>query len=64
MTAGTNSEEEKRAFVGNAMLLLRRTLPSLAAATYIVVKELPAINWGYDGQTQADRAEKKALNPV
>lgn len=64
VTAGTNSEEEKRAFVGNAMLLLQRTLPMLATATYIVVKELPATNWGFDGQTQADRARKRAMNPA
>ena len=57
VTAGTNTEEEKRTFVRNAMALLRRELPSLAAATYVVVTELPAINWGYDGQTQADRAK-------
>ena len=46
------------------MLVLQRSLPTLATATYIVVKELPAINWGYDGQSQADRARKKAMNPV
>ena len=64
VTAGTNTEEEKRAFVGNAMLLLRQAMPTLPVATYVVVKELPAINWGYDGQTQADRARKKTLNPA
>lgn len=56
VTAGTNNEEEKRTFVRNAMALLRRALPTLAAATYVVVTELPAANWGYDGRTQADRA--------
>lgn len=64
VTAGTNTEEEKRTFAGNAMLLLRQALPTLAVATYVVVKELPAIDWGYDGQTQADRARKKTLNPA
>lgn len=64
VTAGTNTEEEKRTFVGNAMRLLRRALPTLPTATYVLVKELPAINWGYDGQTQADRAKKKAQNPA
>lgn len=64
VTAGTNTEEEKRTFVGNAILLLRQALPTLPVATYVVVKELPAINWGYDGQTQADRARKKTLNPA
>lgn len=56
VTAGTNAEEEKRAFMASAMSLLRRTLPTLDRATYIVVKENPATDWGYDGRTQADRA--------
>ena len=56
VTAGTNTEEEKRTFVRNAMALLRREWPTLAEATYVVVKELPAASWGYDGRTQADRA--------
>lgn len=57
VTAGTNSEEEKTAFIASAMSLLRRTLPDLHPATYIVVKEHPATDWGYDGRTQADRAK-------
>jgi 4-oxalocrotonate tautomerase len=56
VTAGTNSEGAKRAFMASAISLLRRTLPDLDPATYIVVKEHPAIDWGYDGRTQADRA--------
>ncbi len=64
VTTGTNSEEEKRIFVGSAMALLRRALPGLATATYVVVKELPACDWGFDGQTQADRAQQKNPNPT
>lgn len=56
VTAGTNSEQEKRAFSTNAMAILQRALPDLDPATYIVVKELPATDWGYGGRTQADRA--------
>lgn len=55
VTAGTNSKEEKRAFIQNTMLLLRQALPELGTATYVVVRELPASDWGYDGQTQLDR---------
>lgn len=60
VTAGTNSESEKQQFVANAMALLRQALPGLARATYVVVTELPATNWGYDGRTQADRAQHPA----
>lgn len=58
VTAGTNSDAEKRAFVANAMRLLRQEMPTLATATYVVVTELPGTNWGYDGETQADRVIK------
>ncbi len=56
ITQGTNTEEEKRQFIAEAMALLRRHRPELNAATYIVLRELPASDWGYDGRTQADRA--------
>lgn len=59
VTVGTNTEDEKRAFITNAMHLLRRALPELAEATYIVVRDLPGGDWGYDGQTQADRAQSR-----
>jgi 4-oxalocrotonate tautomerase len=56
VTAGTNSPEQKRVFLAKAMALLRSTLPGLHPASYIVVKEIPASDWGYDGMSQADRA--------
>lgn len=56
VTAGTNSADEKRNFIAAAMGLLRRTFPALPLASYVVVRELPAGDWGYDGRTQADRA--------
>ena len=58
VTAGTNSEQEKRAFVCSSMKLLRKALPTLDPATYVVVKELSATDWGFDGRTQADRAKE------
>ena len=64
VTAGTNSEDEKRAFIETAMLVLRQALPGLAEATYIVVKELPAVDWGYDGLTQAFRAAQRIPKPI
>lgn len=45
VTLGTNTEAEKRHFIGNAMRLLRHAVPSLATATYVVVKELSATDW-------------------
>lgn len=56
VTAGTNAVEQKRQFLKRAMALLRAEWPELPAATYVVVHELPATDWGYDGRSQADRA--------
>lgn len=57
ITMGTSSDMQKSTFISNAMKLLRQALPDLAAATYIVIRELPASDWGYDGLTQAARAK-------
>ncbi|MDH4412896.1 MAG: hypothetical protein QE484_06285 [Rhizobium sp.] len=56
VTAGTNTVEQKREFLKKAMALLRAEWPELHPATYVVVHELPATDWGYDGMSQADRA--------
>ncbi|MFZ5557786.1 MAG: tautomerase family protein [Pseudomonadota bacterium] len=55
ITAGTNTEAEKARFVAEAAALLGRVLPGLPQATYVVVREVPATDWGYDGRTQLSR---------
>jgi len=55
VTAGTNTEAEKAAFLAEAMTLLDRHLGPLSPVTYAMVHELPAENWGYGGLTQAAR---------
>lgn len=64
VTAGTNSAEEKAAFIAAAMDLLRTCLGPLPTATYVVVSELPADAWGYDGRTQAARKSDGAPNAI
>ncbi len=64
ITAGTNTVAEKAAFVSQAHAELQRQLGAggpLEPATYVVVQELPATDWGYGGQTQA--ARRQALAP-
>jgi 4-oxalocrotonate tautomerase len=56
VTAGTNSVAEKSQFLASAMAILRSELPDLPDASYCVVREVAATDWGYDGKTQADRA--------
>lgn len=55
ITAGTNSAEEKARLLARLHALLNSTFGTLAEASYIVIHELPAENWGYAGRSQADR---------
>lgn len=55
ITRGTNSLEEKSAFVSQAHAVLHKLLGQLHEASYVIVRELPASDWGYGGKTQAAR---------
>ncbi|MDR1994389.1 hypothetical protein [Azonexus sp.] len=55
ITAGTNSTAEKAAFIAAAEAMLTAALGTLAVPTYVVLHELPATDWGYDGLSQATR---------
>jgi 4-oxalocrotonate tautomerase len=55
VTAGSNSDEEKQAFIEAAYEELWQQIGPLSEATYVVVQEVPATDWGYGGLTQAQR---------
>ncbi|WP_412480045.1 tautomerase family protein [Azonexus sp. IMCC34839] len=55
VTAGTNTDDEKAAFIVAAEAMLRDALGRLDAPVYVIVQEIPATDWGYDGRTQAAR---------
>lgn len=58
VTAGTNTPEEKAQFIAAAFDELQRQIApehGLAMASYVTVRELPASDWGYGGQTQLAR---------
>lgn len=57
VTSGTNTAEQKARFIAGMAALLRETLPALHQATYVVVREIDARSWGYDGLTQDDRKQ-------
>lgn len=57
VTKGTNSDAEKAAMVEASHTLLVDVLGVLPEATYVVIHDLPAGNWGYAGKTQAARAK-------
>ncbi len=59
ITAGTNTAAEKSQFIRDAYAELQRQLATngkpLHEASYVIVRELPAADWGYAGVTQAAR---------
>lgn len=63
VTAGTNTEQEKAAFIHAAYAEMQQQLAPggvLEPASYVIVRELPATDWGYGGQTQAARRQPAA----
>ena len=61
ITAGTNTPEEKTQFIHEAHALLSKLLGALHSASYVIVQELPATNWGYGGLTQSERRDAASL---
>jgi len=64
ITQGTNTAEEKAAFVKAAHDYLQRELAlgdRLEQASYVIVRELPASDWGYGGRTQEARCAAMTL---
>jgi 4-oxalocrotonate tautomerase len=60
ISAGTNTAEEKGRFIAEASRLLKDVLgPGLAEVSYVVLHEVPKDSWGYDGLTQAHRAQQR-----
>jgi 4-oxalocrotonate tautomerase len=56
VTRGTNTHEEKARFVAAVAAMFRQVLgPDLPLATYVVIDEIEADAWGYDGVTQEER---------
>lgn len=64
ITQGTNTPPEKEAFIEAAFAELQRQLGASGAleeASYVIVRELPATDWGYDGVTQWERKRAREL---
>jgi 4-oxalocrotonate tautomerase len=57
ITAGTNTPAEKAEIILALHRLLAETCGPLPEASYLVIHEMPAGNWGYDGRTQAARQQ-------
>jgi 4-oxalocrotonate tautomerase len=64
VTQGTNTAQEKEAFIEAAFAELQQQLAAggaLEEASYVIVREVPAGDWGYDGVTQAERRRVREL---
>ena len=55
ITTGTNTKDQKAAFVAAAFAAMEKLLGPLASASYVVIQEVPADAWGYAGRTQENR---------
>jgi 4-oxalocrotonate tautomerase len=67
ITAGTNTAAQKAAFIEAAHAALARHLGAgqpLAPASYVIVRELAAGDWGYGGQTQLARQLRRQAVPA
>jgi len=59
VTQGTNTHAEKSEMIKQTIIMLQEVIGAIQEACYVVIDEIPAESWGYNGYTQAAR---KALN--
>lgn len=65
ITTGTNTPAEKAEIIVALHHLLADTCGPLPEASYLVIHEMPAGNWGYEGRTQAARqATRQQAQPA
>lgn len=55
ITEASNSKEEKAAFIAQVFSTMEGILGPLAPASYIILHDLQADSWGYQGLTQEFR---------
>lgn len=56
VTEGTNTPEEKAEMISETIKMLKQNVGVMQEACYVVIDDIPANSWGYDGKTQAERA--------
>lgn len=65
VTEGSNTPAQKAAFIKTAFAELQEQLApgaALEAASYVIVREVPATDWGYGGKTQQTRQALRDLH--
>lgn len=58
ITAGTNTNDEKAAFLRDAYAALHDALGALPAAAYVALYELDGHSYGYNGISQTERKRR------
>ncbi len=59
VTDGTNSPSEKAEMISQTVKMLQDVVGIIQEACYVVIDDIPADSWGYNGKTQAERASSK-----
>lgn len=59
VTEGTNTPEEKAKMISQTVKMLQEEVGAIQEACYVVIDDIPANSWGYNGKTQAARAASK-----
>lgn len=62
ITDGTNSPSEKAEMISQTVKMLQDVIGTIQEACYVVIDDIPADSWGYNGKTQAARAASKLLS--
>jgi 4-oxalocrotonate tautomerase len=55
VTEGTNTSQEKAEMISQTIKMLRDVVGTLHEACYVIIDEIPANSWGYNGKTQSAR---------
>ena len=59
VTEGTNSPKQKAEMLSETGRMLRETVGVMQEACYVVIDDISADSWGYNGLSQADRAASR-----
>lgn len=59
VTDGTNTQSEKAEMISRTVKMLNDMVGIIQEACYVVIDDIPADSWGYNGKTQAARAASK-----
>jgi 4-oxalocrotonate tautomerase len=61
VTEGTNTKDEKALYVSRVFAAIEAIVGSVAPASYIVIHEVRADSWGYQGETQEFRYVRRKV---